>query len=104
MKVLGSSVMFKFLDEVSGKAGSFSERYTGQIQLVKIKDNQTKIPRWGEVTHIGESVKDVTVGDFILIEPLQWTSGMVVDDVKYWKTVEDRIIAITNDIKDTFNF
>lgn len=104
LRPLKNTVLFQFLDDTGGAKGRFSERYNGSIVIPVLNSNQNKSSRWGKVVSIGPDVREVKVGDFILIEPLQWTNNEVFEGEKIWKTDESKIMLSTNDESQTYNF
>jgi hypothetical protein len=104
LRPLKNTVLFQFLDDTGGAKGRFSERYNGSIVIPVLNSNQNKSSRWGKVVSIGPEVQEVKVGDFILIEPLQWTNNEVFEGEKIWKTDEGKIMLSTDDESQTYNF
>lgn len=104
LRPLKNTVLFQFLDDTGGAKGRFSERYNGSIVIPVLNSNQNKSSRWGKVVSIGPDVQEVKVGDFILIEPLQWTNNEVFEGEKIWKTDEGKIMLSTDDESQTYNF
>lgn len=103
LKALGSSIIFQFTNETSG--GRFIEKSSGRIILTNQNlDEQGKYARWGKVVSIGPDVKDVLVGQFILIEPLQWTTKLVFEGAPYWRTAEEKVMAISDTDQFTFAY
>lgn len=100
---LGSTVLFKFLDETRGAQGSFSERTRSGLIIPTLQQTQ-KGERWGQVVAAGPEAADVAVGDYILIEPLMWTRNAELDGEKFWKTNTDKIMAVSNDVSDTVQY
>jgi len=103
LRPVGSTVLFKFLDETSGSKGAFSERTRSGLIVPQLRATQ-KGERWGEVVGAGPDAQDVQPGDYILIEPLMWTPGSVYEGEKIWKTNPDKIMAVTNDLKLTVQY
>lgn len=87
--VLEDGIIFKFIEKISGKR---FENATDWGFTVQDKDNDMKHPRWGRVMKIGPKVKYCVEGEYILIENLQWTSGLEYKGDKFWKTNESRVI------------
>lgn len=60
-------------------------------------------PRWGKVWAIGPDQKDVTIGDWILVEHGRWTRGIDYEndtgDVITIRMVENKSILISSDEK-----
>ena len=86
-----NSILFTFDDETAGS--QFNNVSEGGI-IYKSFDHDTKTPRWGTVKVIGPDVKYVKVDDKILIEPLRWTEGFKINDLKLWKTIESEVMVV----------
>jgi co-chaperonin GroES (HSP10) len=104
LRPLKTTVLFSFLDETAGSKGQFTERTKGTIIIPALRSAQDKTPRWARVTAVGPDVDGVVEGDFILIEPLQWTRHEVFEGEKVWKTDDSKILAVTNDEASTYGF
>jgi co-chaperonin GroES (HSP10) len=104
LKPLKNYILFAFIDDLSN--GLFiSKTRSGILLSQSPKDfDLQKIPRWGKTLAIGKDVKDVSVGDFILVEGLQWTQGFEYDGIKIWKTDEKKVMAVTDDINMCIQF
>jgi co-chaperonin GroES (HSP10) len=104
MKILPlrNNIMFCFLDETSGSKGKFTERKLASGIVLPTLDSSQKLPRWGEVLAAGPE-SQVKPGEYILIESLMWTFGTEVDGQKMWKTDDQKIIMVTDDINETYN-
>jgi co-chaperonin GroES (HSP10) len=100
---LGNSVLFKFLDETQGAQGSFSERTRSGLIIPTLQATQ-KGERWGRVVAVGPDAEGVAVDDYILIEPLMWTTNEVFEGEKVWKTNTDKVMAMTSDVALTVQF
>lgn len=103
LKAIGSSIIFQFTNETS--SGRFIEKSAGRIILTNQNlDEQGKFARWAKVVSIGTDVKDVEVGQFVLIEALQWTMKHEFEGQAYWRTTEDKILATSDSERDTFAY
>jgi co-chaperonin GroES (HSP10) len=100
---LGNTVLFSFLDDTGGQAGTFTERTRTGLIIPKLQSTQ-KGERWATVTAVGPDVVGLSPGDFILIEPLMWTRHVVFEGEKVWKTNTDKIIMATKDINLTIQY
>jgi co-chaperonin GroES (HSP10) len=96
LRPLGNTILFTFLDATSGSAGKFTERTRGGLIIPQLQSTQ-KGERWGKVTHIGPDVEGIAVGEFILIEPMMWTTHEVFEGEKVWKTNDTKVMAVTDD-------
>lgn len=98
---LKDNIMFRFLDESGGGKGKFNDRTLASGIIIAQTDMQQKQPRWGEVLAVGPDVRDLKVGEYILVEGLMWTFGTEIEGQKMWKTDEGQIIFVTDDVKMT---
>jgi hypothetical protein len=99
LKPLGKNIIFRFLEEASG--GGFVPSSGGLIQLVKQNLDHNREPKWGQVILIGPAVNpEIQIGDYILIEPLMWTPGFDVEDLKCWKTDSDKVMIVSTEVPD----
>lgn len=92
IKVIDDGIIFKFIEDASNKG---FDNQTSWGFVVKDKINDVKHPRWAEALVVGPAVKHVAVGDYILVENLQWTNMLEYKDDKFWKTNETRIIMVS---------
>ena len=103
LRPLGHSFLFSFLNETS--QGRFIERNSGVVILTNQNYNeQGTQARWGKVLAIGSDVTDFNVGDYVLIEALQWTIQLKHEGVQYWKSDDSKVMAVTDDEQSTYAF
>jgi hypothetical protein len=103
LKPLGNSFIFSFFSTTTG--GRFVERNKGQIILTNQDlGEQGKYARWGKVLAVGDRVKDVRVGDVVLIEALQWTKEVRFEGQSYWKSDDTKVLAIGQDESVTYAY
>lgn len=101
IRPLKNNVIFKFLDETSGKKGAFRDRQLSSgIFIPGAATSRQKVHRWGQVVAAGPEADGLQPGDYILIEAMMWMEGVKVDgDEKVWKTDSSKVLAVTNDIE-----
>ena len=92
LKILGNKIVFKFVQEVTN--GKFDASTNWGFKMETHTDD-AKYARWGEVVYHGPETHGIAKGDYILIEPLMWTTYMEVDNTKMWGTNKDKIIAVS---------
>lgn len=97
---VGKSILFQFLDETGGAKGRFQERSKSGI-IISVQGNQTKDNRWGCVVAVGDEVDGIKPGEFILIEALKWSPHETFEGEKIWRTIDDVVIAVTDDQSET---
>jgi hypothetical protein len=103
LKPLGKAFLFTFMSETAG--GRFIEKNSGKIILTNQSyDGMGTAPRWGLVVAVGDSVTMFNEGDIVLIESLKWTTEMKFGGSSYWKSDEDKVLAIGADESVTFAF
>lgn len=101
LKAVGDFFIFQFLNETAN--GKFISRIKSNIILTEQDlSDQATAPRWGKVLSIGDRVKDVNVGDYVLIEPLQWTPKTVWESESYWRTTAEKVLAVAEDENVTY--
>lgn len=103
LRPLGNTILFQFLDETRGPQGSFTERTRSGLIIPTLQRTQ-RGERWGKVVAVAPGVPNVNEGDYILIEPLMWTRNAELDGVKYWKTNADKVMIVTSELGDTFQY
>lgn len=86
---------------------SFEEQKTSSGIILRSDDGKTHgiKPRWAKVYAIGPEQKDITVGDWILIEHGRWTRGVKIDDghgEKVIRKVDVDCILATSTEEPTF--
>lgn len=101
VRPLKNNVIFKFLDETTGKKGSFVDRQLASgIILPGAQVSRQKVHRWGLVVAAGPEADGLNPGDYILIESMMWMEGVkLADGEKVWKTDSSKVLAVTNDIE-----
>lgn len=92
IKALHDSIIFSFEDAISN--GRFMEKTASGLYLGFVKEDSASAPRYGRVAAVGPRVVEVKVGQRVLIEALMWSDAFVVNGVKYWKTAEEKVMAI----------
>lgn len=106
IKAIRNKIIVQFLDQINSD-GTFTNRAKPSSSMLimptKRSDfSEQSVARWAVVTSVGSEVAEIAIGDYVLIEPLKWTTSVEVDGQKYWQTEEQFIMAITNDINDTY--
>jgi hypothetical protein len=103
LKAIGKTFLFTFFSETVG--GKFIDRNSGVIILTnQDMSDQGKMARWARVEEVGPSVSAFNKGDIVLIEALQWTTEVRFEGKSYWKSDEDKVIAIGLDESVTFAY
>jgi co-chaperonin GroES (HSP10) len=92
---LKKNILFRFIQELSAQRGFENKTEWGFSIIDKKSDMQ--LGRWGEVIHVGPEVKDIKVGEFIFIEPLQWTNMLTINKKNYWMTNIDKVLLVSSE-------
>lgn len=99
IEVIGTNVVFQFLDEIGGPKRMFTDRKSAGGIIVTAQRAEQREPRWGVALAVGpDSV--VTPGEYILIEGSMWTRDTRVAGESVWKTEDQHIMAVTDDPDD----
>lgn len=101
LQLIENKIAFEFLEDVD--SAGFNNKTQSGIIIQEKQETQVDRARWGKVLKCSKNVSDVSVGDFILLEPLGWTSSIdldCVDSEKFWITTEDRIMAVSEEQPD----
>lgn len=98
LKPLNDVIIFQFIDEIMGQKRAFNDVTESGIVVVGAASQQRNA-RWGKVVAAGPD-SGVNIGEFVLIESLQWTFDFKIDDEKHWKTESSRVIAVCDNIED----
>lgn len=98
LRPLTNGVFFQFTEEAS--TSTFVNKTKSGILIAQGKGDQANVPRWGKVTDIGPDVKDVAVGDYVLVDAGKWTVNFEIEGVRTWKTDETHIL-LTSDSPGT---
>lgn len=95
VRPIENGIIFKFLEGISNKA--FDNRTSWGFEI-RDRVNDAKRPRWAIVERIGPKVTQVSEGDYILIENLQWTNALEYKNDKFWKTNESKVIMVSKEM------
>jgi hypothetical protein len=95
---LFNGILFIFADDFRG--GLFQEKTDWGFEVRGDHSNTSKEARWGKVVAVGPDVseEDVQKGNYIYIEPLMWTKGIVHDGVNIWKTDLTKVMLVSEEI------
>jgi hypothetical protein len=104
LRAFGNNLLFTFLDQTTGDKGKFVERSRGVIIVPVLDSAQASSHRWGKVQSVGSKVDGVQPGDYILIEALMWTPASSFNGEKIWKTNDEKVLCVTDDIGLTLTF
>lgn len=70
------------------------ERMIGRIIIANDDGKQQGVrPRWGKVYSVGSDIKDLEIGEWILIEHGRWTRPVILDEVEYYAVDNECILA-----------
>jgi co-chaperonin GroES (HSP10) len=95
LKALNNKIIFQFLQDTTG--GQFHETTRHGIVIMENNDKQLNVSRWAKVVKAGPRVsEDISVGDYVLIEALQWTTHIIWNREKFWMTTDEKIMAVSD--------
>jgi hypothetical protein len=91
IRALGEKIIFQFMDDANEKG--FTNKTSWGLE-VKTHDDNAKNPRWVKVIKTGPRVPDhVTIGSYVLVEPLMWTMSYKIGGEKFWATDYAKVIG-----------
>ena len=90
-----NQLIFQFVNDT--RNGMFNETTKEGIIIVEGRHKQVDEARWGKIVAIGPDVTDYSVDDIVLIEHLRWTNEFRIDNVGYWLTADDQLLATWDD-------
>lgn len=94
LQPIRKDVIFQFLTEVT-KQGNFKETTGWGFEVVRGKQHfEEEGHRMGHVVAVGPDCTDVTPGMDVVIQKLMWTNQFSIDGKQYWKTDEDKVLAV----------
>lgn len=91
VKPLSKHFFFKFANEFAG--GKFIEKSGSSIILTNQAIDTQHAPRWAEIIEVGPDVKNVEVGDIVLLDAMKWTRAIDFDNMKFWKSDDDQVLC-----------
>lgn len=94
LRLTKERILFQFLDSTTN--GNFKNQTAWGFEFQR-KEDEIKEARWGRVTKIGANVTQVAPGQYILIEPMMWTTGVDLDGSTYWATAEEKVLLVSDD-------
>ena len=100
IKPLHECFIFQFTDDAA--EGSFITNTRSGIVLTNQDKQENNKARWAKVLRVGKDVTMFKPDEYVLIEPLMWTTAMTVDDIKYWKSEQSKVMAVTDDPSMTY--
>lgn len=89
IKPTRNNIEFDFLENTIN--GGFSNKTDWGFEI-KNRTEDVKIPRWGVVRQTGDEVKNIQIGDYILIQPMMWTEKLTLDGEQFRFTNEDKVL------------
>lgn len=97
LELLSDKVAFLFLENMANN--TFKSVTKSGIILAEKTENQVGKARWGKVLLVGPDAQELEVGDFILVEPLRWTTALDLDNSgdEFWMTDEKSVMAVSKE-------
>lgn len=68
----------------------------GIIRISQDRTTEGIRPRWAKIIKVGPDQKDVSAGQWILIEHGQWTRGVLINDITYRKANSNGILLVSD--------
>jgi hypothetical protein len=100
ISAIENNVIFQFVEDVT-QTRFINSSASGFI-INSGDGNQTLWPRWAKAVSIGPDVMEIEVDDFILVEAGKWTTSFRVDDQRYWKTDDSKVIGTSDEPGNTY--
>ena len=96
LEVFDKFILFQFVDTAVN--GMLTNKISDILLAAgPAADSQTQA-RWGKPIAMGENVKDISLDEYILIEPLQWSMVQIIklngQEEKFWRTDETKVLAV----------
>jgi hypothetical protein len=99
LEVFDNFIIFQFIERVSN--GMIDSKISSILVSAAPSANTQSKARWGRVVKKGPKVTDIEIGDCILIEPLQWSTGENIKlngvEQQYWRTDITKILAVADE-------
>lgn len=98
IKLIEDKIAFKFLEDTDGNG--FSSTTEAGLIVQRQDDKQVNVPRWGVALKCADAVTEIKEGEYILIEPLGWTTSLELSEVydeKFWVTTESKVMAVSDE-------
>lgn len=100
VRPVNTKILFQFVEDVQNS--KFTGKTDSGLVLIERDDNQVKRNRWGKVLAIGpDVVEEITVGSYVLIEALGWTTTMELNETnegeRFWFTEHEKILLVSED-------
>jgi hypothetical protein len=93
LKPIKDSILFTFVQTT--RDGYFRNETDWGFKIAG-SDYDSSKARWGLAEIVGPDCKYVKPGDYIMIEPLKWTTAVEHEGKKYWRTAEAHV-ELTSD-------
>jgi hypothetical protein len=99
-RALYDGVIFQFEDKILLKDDTHKKQFKDTTNWgfeMTSAENSMERPRWVIVVSVGEEVTTIKPGDRVLVTALKWTTAMSIDNIDYWKTDINQVLAIDDD-------
>lgn len=100
IELLNDKIAFRFIEDISNN--NFKAVSKSGIIIAEKPENQVGKARWAQVLTVGPEVCEVKAEDYVLVEPLRWTTGLNLDEVgfEFWITDEKSVMAISEEMPE----
>lgn len=98
LRAIKNHIVFQFTDEFSNRdVKQFKEVTEWGFEVVSHKDSM-EAPRWVDIVAVGPDVYDeLQPGMRVLLEPLKWTEAFTYNNIDYWRTDAEAVLAIAEE-------
>ncbi len=96
LSAIKNHILFEFSDQVVNKA--FANKTTWGFTVLD-RNEDVKMSRWGKVLAKGPDTNpEINVDDYILIEPLAWTTKVTINKKNYWMTNDSKVMLVSDEL------
>jgi len=95
LEPIANHILFQFVEETfKSQKGAFQNKTDWGFEVKVNIDDTTKSPRWVKIIGLGPDVKDLHIGQVVLVEPLKWTRQSEYKGIEFARTDDRYILAI----------
>jgi len=97
INLIEDKIAFTFLENTSNRG--FSKKTDAGLIVQENEEHQINQARWGKILKCSPNVTEVKKSQFILIEPMEWTRAIQLDEVsdeEFWITSESKVLAVSD--------
>lgn len=101
INAIGNGIIFQFNDQMALNDGLHKKQFKDVTEsgiVYSTASESMENARWATVTSVGPDVVCVSAGDRVLVTALKWTNAISFEGQDYWKTDEDQLLAIDEEV------